>query len=85
MIESLGWIVAALVAVGVLLVQIVRNTGSGDSKAPGSSPEAAKVAEDRRKVVDATEADIKGLWNGLESDDPEGAIADAAHRSRLDR
>tara|TARA_R110000824_G_scaffold293662_1_gene481957 strand:- start:252 stop:509 length:258 start_codon:yes stop_codon:yes gene_type:complete len=85
MIESLGWIVAALVAVGVLLMQIVRKGVPETVTAPIASRESEKVAEDRRRVVEATEADIKGLWKNLESDDPEGSIADASNRSRLDR
>lgn len=91
MTESLGWMVAALVAVGALIVGWLRSSRVGElgPYAPGKHvafpPVDPEGVRERATVVEATEGDIEAILEGLETDDPAGAIADASNRSRSSR
>ena len=91
MIDGLGWMLAALVAVAALVVGWLRSSGAGGRGpcAPGAQgafpPTDPEGVEARTEVVEATGADIEGVWTGLDGDDPEGAISTAANEARARR
>ena len=85
MIDSLGWFVAAFVTVAALIYGWIRKARSAVVTMPPSARDSRGIEEAREHVVEAVEANIEGLWDDLESDDPSGAITEAANEARRNR
>ena len=86
MLDALPWIIST-VAVVALLVMVcldgARRRRAGEGASTGRK--LADAATTRRAVQAATRANLARLNAGLEGEDPEGAMADAANRAREER
>lgn len=85
MAEAGGWIVAVLVAVVAVLVRCVERSRSERAEGRAARRRDARVSAQRDAIVDAAEANLEGLRDDLDGDDPEGDIASAADAARADR
>ena len=85
MAEVAGWVVAVLVAVVAVLVRMVTNARQKAVNASSRPPVDESASQVRQAVTKATKAEIEGLWDTLEGDDPSGGIATAANEARNQR
>ncbi len=79
MIDSLGWIIAALIALGAWFLSWIK-------RPKVTEPEPAEIEKalkrERVTVVEVTEDEVADLFDKLDEDDPVGAITDAANEAR---
>lgn len=80
--------VAALIAVGALIVRWLRTSGVerlGPFGVPTNvvrPPVDREALSERSEIVTDATVEVEALWDDLKGDDPEGDIADAANRAR---
>ena len=79
MIDSLGWIVAALIALGAWFLSWIKRPKVHEPE-PAEIEKALK--RERVTVVEVTEDEVDDLFDKLDDDDPVGAITDAANAAR---
>ena len=86
MLDALPWVLCTGAVLAVLVMVCLdgaRRRRAGDGGAAGRK--LADAATTRRAVQAATRANLERLNAGLEGEDPEGAMADAANRAKEDR
>lgn len=84
MIDSIGWVLAAVVAV---LVAAARVMGKGRKPPvmPSEPPEQVAATHAREAIEDAAQSKLDDVDDARESDDPAGALADLANRAQRRR
>lgn len=79
MIDSLGWVLAALIALGAWFLSWIKRPKVDEPK----PAEIEKAFErERVTVVEVTQDEIDDLFDDLNGKDPVGAIASAANEAR---
>jgi hypothetical protein len=82
-LEALPWVISTFAVLGVLVMTViqgcVRRKAGERLVARRTRSDAAQT---RRKVREATEANLERLRAMQEGDDPEGELADALNQTR---
>ena len=86
MLNELPWIISTVAVVAVLVMMCLNGARRRPAgKGPTPARRRSDAAATRQAVMKATRENLERLNAGLEGEDPEGSMADAANRARKER